>query len=94
MNVIISESQSDKFIETLEKFINSQSFEGVCNIMIDYDEQFDRFVINVFFDKQNLLILGHKQTRFVNKTLVEISRIFGDFTGIKHSMYWHYKNCE
>lgn len=56
MKYIILESQLDKVVNAFDSFINSQSYYGVCRVMVDYDEQIDKFVLNVFLIKNISLV--------------------------------------
>jgi hypothetical protein len=94
LKYIISESQLDDFVNALDSFINSQSYDGVCHVMVDYDEQFDKFVLNIFFNKKQ--ILGYPvldQTKFMNLKIIEIEDNFRLFTGLRPFIYKHFDTC-
>lgn len=95
MKYIILESQLDKVVNAFDSFINSQSYYGVCRVMVDYDEQIDKFVLNVFFDKKHILSLnsGSKQTKFIRDVINEIGSNFYSFTTLKPLMYEHFDTC-
>ena len=95
MKVVITESQVEKIINVFSKFLNKRTRKGVCNVMIDYDEIMDRFVLNIFFDRKYLNDLndGGKQSNFLRKTVNEYGNLFRDFSEHNPLIYQHYDNC-
>ena len=71
MKVRITESQVENLIRVFSKFLNRDLLGGVCNVMVDYDEIMDRFVLNIFFDRKYIVKLddGGKQSSFIRKTV-------------------------
>lgn len=95
MKIIITESQVEGIIKIFSKFLNKQSYDGVCNVMIDYDDMMNRFVLNIFFDRNYLTDLndGGKQSNFLRKTVNEYGNLFRNFSGHNPLIYQHYDNC-
>lgn len=95
MKVIITESQVDRVINTFTRFLNKRKRDGVCNVMVDYDEMMDRFVLNIFFDREYVVKLndGGKQTKFFRKVVDEYGNLFRDFSEHNPLIYQHYNNC-
>lgn len=95
MKYVITESQVDNLIRVFTNFVNSESYEGVCDILVDYDDVMSRFVINIFFKKKYLLSLGSgsNQTSFLRKTVNEVGKTFFNFTRNNPLMYQHYGDC-
>jgi len=91
MKVIITESQVEKLISIFEKFVNSESYEGVVDIGVDYDEIMDKFVLNIFFDKKFAIDLGLRFNSIRKKVINEIGMKFMDVTGFYPLLYEHYK---
>ena len=95
MKVIITESQVGKVINLFSKTLNKRKREGVCNVMVDYDEVMDRFVLNIFFDRKYIVNLddGGKQSSFLRKIVDEYGNLFRDFSGHNPLIYEHFNNC-
>ena len=93
MKIIITESQ--KVINLFSKTLNKRKREGVCNVMVDYDEVMDRFVLNIFFDRKYIVKLdnGGKQSSFLRKIVDEYGNLFRDFSEHNPLIYQHYDNC-
>jgi hypothetical protein len=51
MKVLISESQVDKLKRIFSSLYDVKDYEGVCSIQVDYDEEMDKIVLNIFFDR-------------------------------------------
>jgi hypothetical protein len=58
--------------------------------MVDYDEQFDRYVLNIFFDKDSILLIYRGEKA---KIIREISERFLNWTGLVPFMYTHFDKC-
>ena len=95
MKYIITESHVKSLIKVYHNLMNSEKYDGVCEIMVDYDEMFDKFVLNIFFNREYLINLntGSKQTSYLRKMVDEIGNIFLLFTGKTPLIYQHYYNC-
>lgn len=93
MKYLVTESQVNSLINVYTNFLNSETYEGVCDVMVDYDEVMDKFVLNIFFDREFIIPLGEGQTRFINKKVRSIAGKFYHFTGKVPMWYNHFKNC-
>jgi len=95
MKVIITESQVGKVINLFSKTLNKRKRDGVCNVMVDYDEVMDRFVLNIFFDRKYIVKLddGGKQSSFLRKTVNEYGNLFRDFSNHNPLIYEHFDEC-
>jgi hypothetical protein len=93
MKFIITESHVNKLIGVYTKLMNTEVYEGVCNVMVDYDNMMDKFVLNVFFDRSHILSLGDKQSSYLRKSINEIGNRFSSFTSSNPLIYQHYNNC-
>jgi hypothetical protein len=69
MKVLISESQVDKLKSIFSSLYDIKDYEGVCSIMVDYDEFFDKIVLNVFFDKKFAIKNGRSFNKVKNSVL-------------------------
>ena len=94
MKYLITESQVNKLIKIFTNLVNSESYEGVCNIGVDYDDVMGRFVINVFFRREFFINKdGGKTSSHIRKVINEIGYKFKDFTGNTPLMYQHFEDC-
>jgi hypothetical protein len=93
MKYIIKESQVDSLIRVFSKLINSESYEGVCNVTVDYNNELSRFVINIFYDRKYLIDLGSKTSAHLARTSNNIGKKFVSFTGNNPLLYGHYEDC-
>lgn len=95
MKVIITESQVGKIINVFSKFLNKDLKEGVCDVMVDYDEIMDRFVLNIFFDRKYIVKLddGGKQSNFIRKTINEYGNLFRSLSSKNPLIYQHFNDC-
>ena len=95
MKIIITESQVEKIINIFSKFLNKNTSEGVCHVMIDYDDVMSRFILNIFFDRKYIVKLGNggKQSNFIRKTVDEYGNLFRNFSEENPLIYQHYDNC-
>ena len=95
MKYIITESQVNSLIKVYSNFINSETYEGVCDVVIDYDDEMNKFVLNIFFDKEFVISLNDfsKQTKFTKNMVITIAQKFYDFVGKAPLLYKHYKDC-
>ena len=69
MKILISESQVDKLKSIFSSLYDVKDYEGVCSIMVDYDEEFDKIVLNVFFDKKFAIKNGRSFNKVKNSVL-------------------------
>ena len=95
MKIKITKNQVEQIINIFSKFLNKDLKEGVCNVMVDYDEIMDRFVLNIFFDRKYIVKLddGGKQSSFIRKTVNEYGNLFRDFSNHNPLIYEHFENC-
>ena len=95
MKIIITESQVERIITVFTKFLNKNISEGVCSVMVDYDDVMDRFVLNIFFDRKYIVKLddGGKQSNFIRKIVNEYGNLFRNFSEQNPLIYQHFGNC-
>lgn len=94
MKYIITESQVDTLIKIFTDFVNSESYEGVCSIGVDYDDVMSKFVINVFFKREFFINKnGGVTSSYIRKVINEVGYKFKDFTGNTPLMYQHFEDC-
>lgn len=93
MNFIITESHVEKLCKVFEKFIATENYEGVCDVEVDYDEEHDKFVINIFFDRRFAVEKGSKFNAHVKRVIGQIKDRFIISTNHKPFLYLHYKDC-
>jgi len=78
----------DRLFEVIKSYLDLVlEEEMVCEYGIDYDEQMDRFVINIFFKKDG----GPITLRQRVEEMVILS--IKDFFGIVPFVYSHYGDC-
>ncbi len=85
MNYIINIDRLSEVIKSYLDLVLDE--EMVCEYDIDYDEQMDRIVVNIFFKKIGSSI---KIRKVVEETV--ISKI-KEFFGFVPFVYNHYGNC-
>jgi hypothetical protein len=90
MKVILSESQVNRSIEVFNKLMNANKYEHVCHVLVDYDEESDRYVLNIIFDKDSILLIYRGEK---SKIIREISERFLNWTGLVPYLYSHYEKC-
>lgn len=90
MKVILSENQVNRSVEIFNKLMNANKYEYVCRIMVDYDEESDRYVLNIIFDKDSILLIYRGEK---NKIIREISERFLNWTGLVPYLYAHFEKC-
>lgn len=95
MKYIIKESQVERLLKVYDRLMKSEQYEGVCNVMVDYDEMMDKFVLNIMFNKQYIIDIGGGsiQTKHLKRTIEEIGNKFLSFTGSKPLLYEHVSDC-
>ena len=95
MKIKITKNQVEQIINIFSKFLNKDLKEGVCNVMVDYDEIMDRFVLNIFFDRKYIVKLGDggKQTNFIVKVVNEYGDLFRSLSSKNPLIYQHYDDC-
>jgi hypothetical protein len=94
MKYIIKESQVDNLIKIFTKLVNSETYEGVCNIGVDYDDVMNRFVINIFFNRNFFVNKdGGKTSSHMRRVTNDVGGKFLNFTGKTPLIYQHYDSC-
>ena len=83
-------------LDTVWKDISVDAVEEFLDrIFKKIEEMFDKFVLNIFFNREYLINLntGSKQTSYLRKMVDEIGNKFLLFTGKTPLIYQHYDNC-
>ena len=94
MKIIISEEKVERISKFLEKSINYLiQFDEICSIKVDYDEQFDKFVFNIFFSRPKAVELGSKLNSRQNEIINQIGNKIQSVLGFEPFMYLHYEDC-
>ena len=76
----------------LQSYFNSNDYDLVNRIWVDYDDTFDRYNINVFFNKKEFIKLGSSQNGHIRKVFKEISsELNGYFKNVKTALYTHFE---
>jgi hypothetical protein len=52
------ERKFTKLLNNIEEYINSNSYNSVIRVMVDYDEVMDDVIVNIFFDAEKARELG------------------------------------
>jgi hypothetical protein len=52
------ERKFTKLLNNIEEYINSNSYDSVVRVMVDYDEVMDDVIVNIFFDAEHAVKLG------------------------------------
>ena len=57
-----------KLLNNIEEYINSNSYDSVVRVMVDYDEVMDDVIVNIFFDAEHAVKLGGGINRVIKST--------------------------
>ena len=95
MKYILTESQVGRIEKIVKNYLTDKDFKGVNDFMIDYDEQFDCFDVNIIFDKEHFISLGPLQTRFKNAAVKVIGNDLKNFfPDTKFRLYIHFGSLD
>ena len=76
----------------LQSYFNSNDYDLVNRVCVDYDDTFDRYNINVFFNKKEFIKLESSQNGHIRKVFNEIrSELNGYFKNVKTALYTHFE---
>ena len=62
------ERKFTKLLNTIEEYINSNSYDSVVRTMVDYDEVMDDVIVNIFFDVEKARELGGGINSVIKRT--------------------------
>jgi|688.fasta_scaffold898780_1 hypothetical protein len=92
MKYIITEDQENRFSKIVETFLNDMEFPHVSEFMIDYNEEMNRFDVNILWDRESFLRLGPYQNSVHKKVVKKIGLELGNmFPEVKFTAYDHFK---
>ena len=94
MKVLISESQVDKLKSIISSLYDVKDYEGVCNIQVDYDEEFDKFVLNIFFNRKFAITNGKNFNKIKNSVINSVGLKTLNWINTKPLIYMHYEDCD
>ena len=94
MKILISESQVDKLKNIFSSLYDVKDYEGVCRIMVDYDEQFDKIVLNVFFDRKFAIKNGRSFNKVKNSVLQSMVVKAISWLNKTPWVYLHFEDCD
>lgn len=76
----------------LQSYFNSNDYDLVNRVWVDYDDTFDRYNINVFFNKKEFIKLESSQNGHIRKVFNEIrSELNGYFKNVRTALYTHFE---
>ena len=82
----------DELQIVMQSYLNSNDYELVDRVWVDYNGDFDRYDINIFFNKKEFIKLGSKQNSHYHKIGNEIEKELRKyFTNVKLSFYTHFE---
>jgi len=82
----------DELQIVIQSYLDSNDYELVSRCWVDYDEDFDRYNINIIFNKKEFLKLGSRQNAHFIKIGNEISReLTSYFRKVKFTFYTHFE---
>ena len=88
MKKIIIEASSDKVEKMIQTYLNSKTYENVCETVVNYNGDENTFVINILFQKGTTDRLSERQiAKIINQSLG------GIFQGVKFRYYSHHGTC-
>ena len=80
-----------KELTIIQSYLDSNEYESVNKILVDYDELFDSIDINIFWDRKKSIEMGLKFNAVVRRTGFEIEKELNNyFKGYKFRFYSHY----
>ena len=62
------ERKFTKLLNNIEEYINSNSYNSVVRVMVDYDEVMDDVIVNIFFDAEHAVKLGGGINSVIKRT--------------------------
>ena len=62
------ERKFTKLLNNIEEYINSNSYDSVVRVMVDYDEVMDDVIVNIFFDAEKARELGGGINSMIKRT--------------------------
>ena len=73
------ERKFTKLLNNIQEYLNSNSYDSVVRVMVDYDEVMDDVIVNIFFDAEHAVKLGGGINRVIKSTgkkIMEDLRVF------------------
>lgn len=95
INEQLTDEPEDNIGKIIESYLNmTKSFhKGIKRFWVDYDETFDRYDINIFFDRQLAIKMGGKINSLIRDSISSIgSDIEGMFKGVRFSIFQHFED--
>jgi uncharacterized protein YeeX (DUF496 family) len=68
LNESKQERKFTKLLNNIEEYINSNSYNSVVRVMVDYDKVMDDVIVNIFFDAEKARELGGGINSVIKKT--------------------------
>ena len=62
------ERKFTKLLNNIQEYLNSNSYDSVVRVMVDYDEVMDDVIVNIFFDAEHAVKLGGGINRVIKST--------------------------
>lgn len=93
LNEQTNDMSVDRMSDVLESYLdnNFRDSEGVKRFMIYYDELSDRFIVNIFFDREYPKSKGIAMNSMMNRATNKIgNELETFFKGIKFGIYQHF----
>jgi len=88
MKKIIIEASAEKIEKMIQTYLNSKTYENVCDIVANYKGDENTFIINILFQKGKTDRLSERQiAKIINQNLG------GIFQGVKFRYYSHHGDC-
>lgn len=94
MKVLISESQVERLKSIYSSLYDVNDYEGVCRIMVDYDEEFNKIVLNVFFDRKFAIKNGRSFNKIKNSVIDNIGTKARNWMNTTPWIYLHFEDCD
>ena len=94
MKVLISESQVDKLKRIYASLYDVKDYEGVCEIGVHYDEEFDKIILNIFFDRKFAVEKGSGFNKVKNTVTNDVGMKALNWMKKTPWIYIHFKNCD
>ena len=62
------ERKFTKLLNNIQEYLNSNSYDSVFRVMVDYDEVMDYLIVNIFFDAEHAVKLGGGINSVIKRT--------------------------
>ena len=87
--------RSNNITEVIQLYLdnNLKDYYGIKKFWVDYDEQFDSYIVNIFFDRKIAIELGGKMNILIRRATNHIgNELTPMFQGIQLRFHQHFED--